>query len=59
MIKLNVKDYCQNCWDFEPECIKLSADIYREMCTTDVYCEHRNRCANIYDVVRKKFETKK
>ena len=50
MIKLEVKDYCHNCGEFEPEVIPF--------CSPDlVYLQHifrvtRNRCEQIYKTIK-------
>lgn len=49
MIQLDVKDYCHNCAEFEPDIDKnhffAGGDIY---CTeTIVRCKHRMRCATL------------
>lgn len=62
MIKLEVKDYCQNCPDFKPvtEQIILSSSGRTDnvnRCTTYIHCKHENRCANIYrQIIQEKGE---
>lgn len=59
MITLKVEDYCQNCPEFDPD---VDKDRYETIdydmrarssdrvvfCSTTVTCQHRHRCAAIY-----------
>ena len=60
MITLKVEDYCHNCPEFEPDVDKNEHELvdYNCMtrvekrivhCTTTVTCQHRHRCAAIYE----------
>lgn len=46
MIKLEIKDYCQDCPAFEPRVEKFS-DYPKNTVTTTVYCESEKRCARL------------
>lgn len=58
MIKLEVEKYCQECQEFKPYPLR---DIYeyinqdQELTSHDttVVCEHRLRCAALYQRIRK------
>ena len=53
MIDLNVEGYCQECADFQPCVERLYLDGSKIAAQT-VYCENRERCANIYEFAREK-----
>lgn len=55
MIELQVKDYCQNCPDFEPT-------VHKELSYADdeviyslmtVCCKYTSRCERIYKYIKK------
>lgn len=64
MIKLDIKDYCENCPDFRPEVDKET--VYMEnfedpleparICETIITCEYAKRCECIYKKARKQAE---
>lgn len=67
MIRLIVEEYCQNCPEFEPDVnkdkqemvdIDLVSFMGREkrkvFCNTTVACQHRDRCAVIYECATNK-----
>jgi len=45
MITLAVKEYCQECTEFEP--VTTKAPHINGTCATIVYCENRDKCARI------------
>ena len=60
MITLKVEEYCHNCPEFEPDVDKdeqemISYDMSMRQenrtiyCTTTVTCQHRYKCAAIYE----------
>lgn len=59
MIKLEVKDYCQNCPGFvaETDAVRVSVDGHYEY-TTTVWCKYAARCANIARYLEKEIERK-
>lgn len=62
MIRLEVKDYCHDCVDFEADVegpTKLySVDDIVAWTDTIVRCKHRNRCANIVKYVVEEYKEK-
>ena len=45
MIKLEMDDYCQECPNCEPKCVKF---YYGDgNCTTSISCENRGMCTNV------------
>lgn len=72
MITLKVEDYCHNCPEFEPDVDKNTTEYFESdsmsfmrrekrtvMCETTVTCEHRLRCAAIYECATNKAREKK
>lgn len=55
MIKLNIREYCQDCTDFDPEVAQRPAQIASlsgDTCMlgdTIVECEHRRHCEALYN----------
>ena len=49
MIDLHVEGYCQECAGFQPCIERLYAD--GKIIAQTVYCENRERCANIYEFI--------
>ena len=63
MIVLKVEEYCHNCPEFEPDVDKDKVEVEsisfslsdfdgqtrKLMCNTTIACEHRHRCAAIYE----------
>lgn len=47
MIELRVKDWCQNCSEFEPYVYTI--DEYGVNASTFITCEHEKRC---FDIVK-------
>lgn len=60
MIKLQVRDYCHKCPDFEVDCETTieSADCLPEGIEQNSYirCKHSGRCENIERFIRKSIE---
>lgn len=59
MIKLDVKEYCQNCPGFVPETDSeriASVDGRQLVHVTTVYCKYQARCANIARYLEKEIE---
>lgn len=65
MIVLKVEEYCHNCPEFEPDVDKDKEEMYeynlmarsesrQVSCTTTVTCQHRHRCAVIYECATNK-----
>lgn len=52
MIDLHVEGYCQECAGFQPCIERLYAD--GKIIAQTVYCENRERCANIYEFAHEK-----
>lgn len=55
-IKLEVQEYCSECWDFTPDVIKperivlhneYDAEVYSTQTDTIVRCKYAKRCENI------------
>lgn len=70
MITLKVEEYCHNCPEFEPDVDKNEEEIVefnfasrtenrKVFCTTTVTCQHRHRCAVIYECATNKAREKK
>lgn len=61
-IKIEVKDYCQDCPDFDPRVKKHDFGSTLGM-LTEVHCTHNRRCEEIYktikDELRKEIENGK
>jgi hypothetical protein len=53
MIRLDVKDYCHNCRDFEPVADRIN---YLNKSVTVVRCEFRDKCAVIEQYLKAKEE---
>lgn len=55
MIKVVCEDYCQNCSNFE---VDVKRDVCRTFtetfCDTHIFCEHRQKCALMYDYLKRK-----
>lgn len=62
MISLEMEDYCQNCRYFEP-----AKELTEAVCTgfndednyvynIVIFCKERKRCANMYKVLKRRFE---
>lgn len=52
MIKLKVKEYCQNCPDFDAKVTVSESELSTgderiRLCDTTVTCSHAKRCAGI------------
>lgn len=49
MILLNVRPYCENCEDFEPEIERTVIEDFfgNTECSTVVKCENMNKCESI------------
>lgn len=58
MIELDVKEYCQNCPDFEPHSIELVSGFKNIPIATKVVCVNRERCEMIEKFIRKELNTK-
>ena len=69
MITLKVEDYCHNCPEFEPDVDKDTQEMVeynmanrserrQVFCTTTVTCQHRHRCAAIYEHAAKQVKEK-
>ena len=53
MIRLDVKDYCHNCRDFEPIADRINS---LNMSVTVVRCEFRDKCEVIEQYLKSKEE---
>lgn len=53
MIKLEIKDYCQDCPAFEPRVEKFS-DYPQNTVTTTVYCASEKKCARLVQYLERK-----
>ena len=51
MIRLLVDDYCHDCPDFEARVNKINDDD-GHICSTNIYCEHEERCEAIYKHIK-------
>lgn len=56
MIELEVEEYCQNCSDFEADVSRIAGIIY---CDTFIRCEHRGKCGQLYDYIKRNEVNKK
>lgn len=56
MIDLQIQEYCQDCFEFEPEVDKtISYDGYgEEKCNNNVYCVNRDKCERMISYLQKK-----
>ena len=59
MIKLDIREYCQDCTEFEPQVAQrpaqfasLSSDT-RVFGDTIVECEHRRHCEALYNYLKR------
>ena len=59
MIKLDIREYCQSCTEFEPQIAQrpaqfasLSGDI-SVLGDTIVECEHRRHCETLYNHLKR------
>lgn len=60
MIKLDIREYCQACTEFEPRVTqrpeKLNRDFGGDLCfygDTIVECEHRRHCEALYNYLKR------
>lgn len=53
MIKLEIKDYCQDCPAFEPRVEKFS-DYAQNAVITTVCCESEKKCARLVQYLERK-----
>ena len=60
MIKLDIREYCQDCTEFEPQVAQrpaqfasLSSDA-RVFGDTIVECEHRRHCEALYNYLKRR-----
>lgn len=52
MIELQVKPYCQECGEFEPEVVKCEHTCMSDTIprfNTVIYCEHQGRCERLME----------
>ena len=56
MITLNIEDYCQNCPEFEAEMERLYAG--NDICQTNLFCAHREKCRRIQEYVSRIWKEK-
>ena len=54
MIKLDVETYCQNCNEFEAECINATNE-YWEPSEFIIRCKYASKCEHICDYLGKKY----
>jgi len=60
MIRLNVKEYCHNCQDFEPETnVVAYYGNRKKFFDTEVSCKDRCRCENIKDYIEEEIKNDK
>lgn len=62
MIKLDVKDYCHSCMDFDPDVVpahKEFTDWTNEIVLTDtvIRCKNRDRCEAIRRYLERQIKT--
>ena len=50
MISLQIKPYCENCPDFEPDVTKMRTGGL--VVQTIINCEHRERCERIHKHIK-------
>ena len=60
MIKLDIRGYCQDCTEFEPQVAQrpaqfasLTGDIGGVLGDTIVECEHRRHCEALYNHLKR------
>lgn len=53
MIKLDVKPYCQDCKEFEVECVGVTSE-YWEPNEFLIRCKYASKCKRICDYLTKK-----
>lgn len=59
MIKLDIREYCQSCTEFEPQITQRPAQSARlsgDICVfgdTIVECEHRRHCETLYNHLKR------
>ena len=59
MIKLDIREYCQNCTDFEPQVAQKPAQassLSGDICVlgdTIVECENRRHCETLYNHLKR------
>lgn len=59
MIKLDIREYCQDCTDFEPRVAQTPAQyasLSGDVCAlgdTIVECEHRRHCEALYNHLKR------
>lgn len=59
MIKLDIREYCQDCTEFEPQVAQRPAQATRlsgDICVfgdTIVECENRRHCADLYNYLKR------
>ena len=58
MINLNVKPYCDNCGDFEPEVEKTEFEKFygNSGCQTEIMCKNRRKCENIMQYLKEEMK---
>ena len=60
MIKLDIREYCQDCTDFEPQVAQRPAQFASlsgnigVIGATIVECEHRRHCETLYNDVKRR-----
>ena len=55
-MKLNLKEYCEKCPEFEPEINRLSEG--NEVIFMEIYCKHSPRCNDIERYLTKRMDKK-
>lgn len=63
MISLHVRDYCQNCPDFQPDVEKNTLEGYYDYecitrTNTTIFCAYRKRCALMYERLTEELKEK-
>lgn len=59
MIKLDIREYCQGCTDFEPRVTRRPEQLHRNdgecfVCgDTIVKCEHNQHCEALYNYLKR------
>lgn len=56
MIKVEVKDYCDGCRDFEAKVLQL---FFNNKANYIIKCEHADKCRQMYMHVKNEMESKK
>lgn len=51
-IYLNVRDYCQNCNEFQVDVLQYQHGN-TDTISTDILCKHRDKCKAIYEYLHK------